>query len=310
MMPVAPEISVRQLLERDVAALQPLVNQALSATIYSAPMDEEAVMAQVMAAEPVTVFPTRWRNNRCLGAWRAGQLLGYIHVAVGFDGESLDLPDYRPLGLLRFLALPARDDLVEPVATRLFEAADEYWRQAGVGYVKAFHVSTGYPACQAGAGVLPGDWREHFRLLTAHDYQLADRYYALGRPLDLPIEEFIPLAELSIVYRGEKHDRRYELYRRTNRLGHARLVRVDLAAAGRARPVGLLAELTVDPAWRQQDLGTLLLSRVINDATLQEYSELVAYVTLAQGPAMNLLSQQGFEELHYRGYVLERTMQT
>lgn len=308
MMPVTPDLIVRPLAQQDAPALQTLLNPLLVAEDYSHPMNVEAVLAQILRHHPHTTFSTRLQQNQCLGAWRARQLVGAIDVAVGFDNETLDLPDYLPTGLLRFLILPERTDLIDEVASVLLDRAEEFWRGAGVGHVKAFHISTGYPFFQAGAGILPGDWDEHVRILTGHGFQFTDRYYRVRRVLDEPVEEYVSFAEVSLVYRGTIDDRRYEIYRRSERLGSARLVGVTLADDGDEYEIGLVASLFVDPHWRQRDFGKWLLSRMINDGVLQRYRELVAYVSMGQGPAMNLFTQLGFEEQHYRGYVLEKTL--
>ncbi len=308
MMPITPDLVVRPLEQEDAPALQAILNPLLSTAHFSQSMSVEMISAQILRRHPHTVFPTRLQHNQVLGVWRARQLVGCVDVAVGLDNETLDRPDYLPFGLLRFLVLPERSDLVNDVATLMLEDAETYWRQAGVGHIKAFHISTGYPAFQAGVGLLPGDWDEHFRVLTAHGYQMVNRYFCVHRSLHEPVEEYISLAELSMVYRGSMADRRYEIYRRAQRIGEARLVRSELKRDGVEYPVALIAELHVDQHWRQHDLGKWLVTRMINDATLLGCRELVAYVTLAQHTAMNLLVQQGFEELHYRGYVLEKSL--
>jgi GNAT superfamily N-acetyltransferase len=308
MMPIAPDLVVRPLEQEDAPALQAILNPLLSTAHYSRTMSVEMILAQILCRHPHTIFPTRMQHNQVLGVWRARQLVGCVDVAVGLDNETLERPDYLPFGLLRFFVLPERSDLVDDVATLMLEAAEEYWREAGVGHVKAFHLSTGYPAFQAGAGLLPGDWDEHFRILTGNGFQLADRYFCVHRLLQEPVEEFVALAELSMVYRGSVDDRRYEIYRRSERIGQARLVRAELKRESIDYPMALIAEIHVDQHWRQHDLGKWMVARMINDATLQGCRELVAYITLAQNAAMNLLVQQGFEERHYRGYVLEKTL--
>jgi GNAT superfamily N-acetyltransferase len=308
MMPIAPDLVVRQLEQDDAPALQAILNPLLTTARYSQAMTVEMIMAQILRQHPHTVFPIRLQHNQVLGVWRARRLVGCVDVAVGLDSETLDRPDYLPFGILRMFVLPERSDLVNEVAALMMEAAEDYWREAKIGHIKAFHLSTGYPAFQAGVGLLPGDWDEHFRVLTANGYQLADRYFCVHRLLHEPIEEFVSLAELSLVYRGSADDRRYELYRRSERIGEARMVRSELTQDGIAYPAALIAALYVDPHWRQHDLGKWLVARMINDSTLRGCRELVAYVTLAQNAAMNLLVQQGFEERHYRGYVLEKTL--
>ena len=310
MIPVAPEISVRLVQTEESAALLALVNRAVSESIYRAELDDASLQTQVLALEPQTLFPVRWQRTCNLGAWRGGQLIGLICLAIGFDADSQHLPDYQPLGLLRFLILPEREDLIDVTARALLSAAEEFWQEAGIGFVKAFHVSTGFPSFQGGGGVLPGDWRAHFRLLTEHDYVLESRYYAFRRHLTDPVEEAIPLADLNLVYRGDRALRRYEIYRRSERIASA--VRARFVVRREDQPLlavnGIITELEVAPAWRGNDLGKLLLCRIINDSTVAGFNELLIFVSLNQNAAMNLVSQQGFEELNYRGYVLEKVL--
>ena len=72
--------------------------------------------------------------------------------------------------------------------------------------------------------------------------------------------------------------------------------------------MGLVTDLYVDSHWRQRGLGKWLLSRLINDGVLQQYRHLAAFPSMEQGRAMNLFTQLGFEELHYRGYVLVKSL--
>ena len=74
--------------------------------------------------------------------------------------------------------------------------------------------------------------------------------------------------------------------------------------------VGLIADLHVEPNWRRHGLGRWLLARMINEATSQGLRELAAFVTMQHYAAMSLLSQYGFEELHYRGYTLESALKS
>ena len=319
MRPVAPDILIRPLQGDDVAAVQALLNPILATTVYSREMTIEMVQSQVLRPSPSTIFPVRWQQNRCLGAWRGGHLIGFIDVGIGFDSDSLDEPDYRPLGILRFLALAQEDDaaegagfvtaqLREEAAGRLLQAADLFWQESGIRTVKAFHPSTGYPALQGGVGVLPGDWAIHFRQLTGRDYRLTERYYCLQRPLSTPLEEFVSQADLSLAFRGRMDDRIYELYRRTDRLGRARLVRLTTRRDDQTHPFGLIADLVIDPIWRRHDLGRLLVTRMINDGGLQALRELVVFVAMHQYAAASLFAQQGFQELNYRGYSFERVL--
>src|SRR5690606_34309383 len=150
-------------------------------------------------------------------------------VAVGLDSDSADVPDYHPNGIVRFLALPERGEWVTPVAEALFEAAQRFWQETGVAYVKAFHMSTGYTSFQTGAGILPSDWGDVVRVLTGVGFVFAERYYCYVRRLTEPVEEVVPFADLSLVFRGDWHNRRYEVYyRRVEMVAQARMVRLAI----------------------------------------------------------------------------------
>ncbi|MCB0044625.1 MAG: GNAT family N-acetyltransferase [Caldilineaceae bacterium] len=308
MMPFQPEITVRALLPTDASSLRDVLNANLLTVPYSAPFTLEMVEEQILQEDPPTVYPVRWQQNRILDAWRAGQLVGFADIAGGQDSASELLADYEPIGLLRFLALPAEPTLVDEAGEKLLRAAEGAWRSAGIGRVKAFHLSTGYPSVQAGAGLLAGEMADQFRLLTGHDYQLIARYYALRRRLQNLVEEEAPMADLSLVHRGDSRDRRYEIYRRrAERVAEARIVRAALDTMTPPRRIAHLTHIWVTPDWRHHNLGRWLLRRVLNDATLQEYDEVIAYAPVELHIARTLLVQQGFEELNYRGYVLEKT---
>ena len=122
-----------------------LINRAVAESIYSAELDQATLQTEVLSLEPQSVYPVRWKTTKNLGAWRGGQLIGMIALAGGFDAESQHLPDYQPIGLLRFMVLPERDDLADETASALLSAADEFWQQIGAGYAKAFHFSTRLP---------------------------------------------------------------------------------------------------------------------------------------------------------------------
>lgn len=304
----APEISIRILNDDHVDALCDLLNQTLAVLPYSAPLNSEMTRTHLLDQEPPTAYPVRWQHNRVLGAWRAGQLIGFVNIGVGLDADSLHLPDYEPIGLLRFLALPTRDDLIEETARKLLAAADDAWRRAGVGFIKAFHISTGYPSFQAGAGLLPSEMADQFRILTANGYRLVDRYYALRRKLGELMEEEVPMADLSLVHRGDADERRYEVYhRRAERIAHACMVRVTLAQTETPLRVAYVTDIKVDSPWRNRNIARWLLRRMVNDATLEGYEEMLAHLRLNQHIAMSLFTQQGFDELDYRGYTLDKT---
>jgi ribosomal protein S18 acetylase RimI-like enzyme len=310
MIPLKPEITVRPVRETDAPALRAVLNANLLTAPYSAPFTQEMVETQLLAENPPTVYPVRWQRNRCLGAWRAGQLIGFVDIATGQDSESEQLADFEPIGLMRFLALPDDPALINEAAEKLLRAADQSWRSAGIGHVKAFHISTGYPSFQAGAGLLPGELAEQFRLLTGAGYRLATRHYALQRKLTDLMEEEAPMADLSLVHRGETGDWRYEIYRRrAERIASARMVHAALDTIAPPVRVAYVTHIHVAPEWRHRNIGRWLLRRMVNDATLLGYDEMLVHILLERHIAMTLFVQQGFNELNYRGYVLEKSFE-
>ncbi len=308
MIPVQPDVTVRSLQAEDTPQFSELLNGVLAGVPYSTPFDASAFDAQFYQANPPTLYPVRWQSHARLGAWRARRLEGFIDVAVGLDSDSLNLPDYQPFGLLRFLILPAKPEAVNAVATELLEAAEQFWRQAGVGYVKAFHLSTGYPTFQAGAGILPGDWVEQMRVLTGAGYFLVDRFYCLRRPLELPIEEVMPLAGLSLVLRGNPGDRTYMLYRRAEWVGTARVTGLLWNSETGSLRIANLIDIQIEKQWRRMNIGKWLLRRLINDAIIEGYQQMLVHVAQSQQAVLNLVNQLGFIEENYRGYTLEKAL--
>ena len=281
MIPVTPEISVRPLQPDENEVVGSAVNGILSSTPYSMPMDAAMLHTQLYQPNPPTIYPVRMQRHARLCAWRAGRLEGFLDAAVGLDSDSLRLPDYQPFGLIR---------------------------QAGVAHVKAFHMSTGYPAFQAGVGVLPGDWPEHIRVLTTSGYYFVDRFYALRRPLDLPVEEVLPMTGLSLIYRGTPADRTYQLYRRAEPIGTARVTRLILDRESTRLRIANLIDLQIEPSWRRQNIGKWLLRRLINDASLQGYQQMLVHIAQHHSALLNLINQLGFIEENYRGYTLEKAL--
>ena len=289
MIPVTPEISVRPLQPDENEVVGSAVNGILSSTPYSMPMDAAMLHTQLYQPNPPTIYPVRMQRHARLCAWRAGRLEGFLDAAVGLDSDSLRLPDYQPFGLIRFLILPTKVELVNDVAVALLAAAEQFWRQAGVAHVKAFHMSTGYPAFQAGVGVLPGDWPEHIRVLTTSGYYFVDRFYALRRPLDLPVEEVLPMTGLSFIYRGTPADRTYQLYRRAEPIGTARVTRLILDRESTRLRIANLIDLQIEPSWRRQNIGKWLLRRLINDASLQGYQQMLVHIAQHHSALLNLI---------------------
>jgi GNAT superfamily N-acetyltransferase len=305
----APLITVQPLDNTSGGTLARLIGPRIAAAPYSSIVNAEQMRREILSEPPPSHYPVRWQHHRRLGAWRAGQLVGFLDAAVGLDSESADVPDYHPNGLIRFLALPDRREWVTPVAEALFDAAQRFWQETGVAYVKAFHISTGYPSFQAGAGILPSDWGDLIRVLTGVGFLFCTRYYCYARRLVEPLEEVVPFADLSLVYRGDWTNRRYEIYyRRVEMVAQARVVRLSIQGDDGLMPIARLVDLYVDPNWRLKDIGKWLLRRIINDATHQGDVQMIVHLAQQHHAALNLLIQQNFQELNYRGYTLEMTL--
>lgn len=309
MIPVlSPSLLIRPLRIDEASLVGHAINELLRVTPYSTPMEETEIKDQLLHSQPPTLYQARWQRHLRLCAWRAGELEGFIDAATGFDQESMDRPEYRPIGLLRFLVLPSKPELIQEVTTTLLTAAEEFWRNAGIGYVKAFHMSTGYPSFQAGLGVLPGDWTPHIRVLTGADFRLAERFYCLRRALDQPLEEITPLAQLSVVQRGRLNDRHYQVYRQTEWIASARITSLHLEEEKGMVRIANLVDLRVATEWQRMDIGKWLLRRVINDAITQGYHQMLVHVPHRAHIAFNLFNQVGFQEENYRGYTLEKKL--
>lgn len=310
---ILPSLTLRPIRPEDEPLITPVLTRQLLRANYSTAPDAKALLANLLQPNPPSRYPVRWHQHQCFCIWRAASLEGMIDVAVGFDNDSLDLPDYRPLGLLRFLLLPTEQTRVDEVATLLVNAAVTFWQQHRVGHVKAFHLSTGYPEFQAGFGVLPGDWHDHIRLLTAADFHFTERYYAYLRPLDQPLEERLPSGGLSLVFRGKPADRHYQLYYQAERIGEARIVELQSSSTvgsggTQSLRIANLLKLEIHAEWRGRDIGKWLLRRLLNDATFQGYHQLLVHLPHRAFIMQNLLVQHGFQEQNYRGYTLERTL--
>ncbi|MCB0063684.1 MAG: GNAT family N-acetyltransferase [Caldilineaceae bacterium] len=320
--PVAPTLSVRALrlpenqtgvpgvaeMVGGLTLVQNRLNAQLLQTNFSAVMDEATLRANLLQPNPPSIYAVRWQGHQCFCAWRAGELLGLIDVGAGFVGEHLLLPDDAPLGFLRFLVLPERPEQMEDVVEALLSAAERFWRQQHVGHIVAFDASTGYPQFQAGLGALPGGWDTHMRVLTQAGFQLTDRFYALRRPLDQPLEELIPVGQLSLVMRGKPADRHYQIYRQVDQIGRARVRELTVAEGQHTVRIANLLDLYIDAEWRGQNIGKWLLRRVLNDALLQGFHQVLVHVPHRAFILQNLLTQHGFQEQNYRGYTLEKAL--
>lgn len=304
--------AVRPLKATEAPHLRPLLDKALRAAPYSSTMDEIAIHEQIFRANPPTLHQVRWQRHLPLGAWRRNRLLGFLDAATGFDSDYLHLPDDEPLGLLRFLALSsaatAESKTADSVAMALLGAAADFWQEAGIRRVRAFTHSSGYPSFQSGAGTLPGSWADHQRWLTTAGYRLAARYYCLLYPLTRPVVEYTPPPGLTIWPQIHHDERRYQLFFRSEPVAIARLRLRNVVVPEDVNPVAYLADLRVAKDWRRRGIGHWLVRRSLNDAFLLGCRQVVLHVNHAQHPAISLFTQVGFEEINYRGYVLEKIL--
>lgn len=309
MIPVAPTLAVRPLEASDIDAAVTSVNRLMATAPYSLPLDAPEATVQLLRGKPPVLFPHRWQEQLSLTAWRAGELVGLVNIGAGNDSFHMDAPDYEPDGILRMLALPERSDLVDEVTERPLSAADDYWRARAIRRCIAYPISAGYPSFQAGAGVLPGNWGEHIRILTAHGWEFSQRYYLYMRPLSAPMEEETPFANLSLTQQRLVNGRQYTVYHRlVDRVAQARMVGVTYDRSDAPQRVAHLTDIFVHEEWRERNIGRWLLRRLINDATQQDYREMVIFVPFNRSQALNLFMQHGFQELNYRGYTLEREL--
>jgi ribosomal protein S18 acetylase RimI-like enzyme len=305
----SPEISVRPVEVDDLPALVALVNRWLSAAPYSLPMDRPAAYDLFLQEAEALHYDARYAQRCRLGAWRAGELLGFADIAVGHDSDHRDEPERMPHGLLRFLALTDREPLVDETFATLMEAALRFWRNERIEHLVAYHISTGYAQFQAGAGILPGEWSALVRLLTSADWRFSQRYYALVRPSGAPLEEECPFADLSLVQQRVAGGRTYRIYhRRVESVASAKVMAMHLDRTGTAERVAHVVDLEVAEPWRNRNLGRWLLRRILNDAALQGFQEVLAFLPMSLPIAMNLFVQQGFHEINYRGYTFEKAL--
>ncbi|MEZ4677876.1 MAG: hypothetical protein R2932_27030 [Caldilineaceae bacterium] len=219
---VTPILTLRPFQPTDEDAVRVRINEQLLRADYSTAIDGAALLANLQHSSPPSVYAVRWQRHQCFCVWRAGMLEGLIDVAVGLDSDSYDLPDYSPLGLLRFFLLPVDEQRIPAVAELLLGAAERFWKQHRVAHIKAFHLSTGYPQFQGGLGALPGDWHAHIHVLTNANYQFTERFYALCRPLDQPLEETMPVIGSQLVYLAKTPISTINCIRQTERVGGRR----------------------------------------------------------------------------------------
>ena len=309
MIPVAPAIAVRPITPDDLDVVRGFVNQTLAAAPFTVPLDAADAHAQWVREPPPTHYPMRWQHHLRLGAWRAGELVGFLDAATGHDSDNLDAPEHPPHGIVRFLALTPRVELADEAFALLIEATEDFWRLRGASELHAFPIGGGYPTFQAGAGILPGDWDGTVRRLTAQDWRFSKRYYALVRPSGAPLEEECPAADLSLVQQRLAEGRVYRIYqRRVQQVAIAKIVAMSLDRTGTAARVAHILDIHVDEDWRNRNVGKWLLRRLLNDAALEGNQDVLAFLPSTMATAMALFVQQGFVEINYRGYTLERTL--
>lgn len=282
---------------------------ALAKSAYSSPMDDEAILINCFQPEPPSVHSVRWLRRQLFGALAEERLLGFIDVAVGFDHATQHLMNDRPIGLLRFLALPQDYSLSGRTAHLLLQAAEEFWREQSVRRVRAFTYSTGYPEFQLGTGVLPNSWEDHHRWLNQAGYRPLERHYCLAYPLHRPAREDIPQGGYSLYPEHDNLGLRYQVYEKDEmRIAATRMIEREVQEPASANPVAGLVELIVASAWRRKGIGRWLLRRMVNDAYLRGNRTLVAFVNHSNQAGLRLCRQAGFEEMNYRGYTLEKQL--
>jgi ribosomal protein S18 acetylase RimI-like enzyme len=310
MLPFAPTLFVRPLTPADIEAATVIVNRLLASSIYSRTLTPSEVQSLFFDTTLPDLRPVRWQQRTTLALLRVGELIGLLDAAVGLDSDSLDRPDYQPLGLLRWLALPEDTNIAQEATMRLLAAAEAFWRQHRVGHVKAFHPSTGYPSWQAGIGLLPADWTDQVQLLTEHAFYYTERYYCFVRPLRGELfEEETPQSALTLVMRGVNQDRRYQIFfRHTELIAEARVVQRVVEQETRMFSIAHIAHWEVEERWRNQNIGRWLLRRMVNDVEQQSLAQIIVFVQIRQAAAINLLAQHGFVEQAFRGYVMEKEL--
>src|SRR5690606_42042880 len=93
---ITPSVAIHPLTPEQSPDLVKLLAESWNEQPYSTPLDGPRVLAEIFADPPSSIYPVRWQRQHLLGAWRAGQLIGFLHLAAGFDSESLDRPEYSP----------------------------------------------------------------------------------------------------------------------------------------------------------------------------------------------------------------------
>ncbi len=333
MQPITPDITTREIAMSDAPALATLLNKATSDLMYCRAYDAESVRADILNES--NILPevyAEWHSRLCIGAWQAGTLIGFVDTAVVRIAEGTiavgsvntgmlpqqSSPYDRYCGLIRSLILPKNPDLATDVQRLLLEPIEERWQTGGLERIDAFIPSLGYRRIQAGSGILPGEWREHFRLLTASGFQLEHRYRVMCLELEEFVEEVYPLISISLETHETEQGWTSRLYhRRVSPIGTITMIGGNLSphstqnekprhANDELIPVATIHSLQVDDEWKESNLERLLLRRAINDCRHQNYQQMLMYLRHDRHEEWSLLAQHRFQELDYRGYTFQK----
>lgn len=305
---IKDEPIVRRVYASESRQVVNLLRPWLARAPYSSDMGNIEVLDQCFQPTPTSLYEVRWFEHDILGAWDGEELLGFVELGTGYDQATLHLDGERPLGLLRFLAVPEDYLIANRVAKILLRAADTFWADNGVRRVRAFAPSLGYPSFQSGVGILPGVWEEHVSWLAEAGYRLVERYYCLFYPLQRMVVE--PLPEGIYTFRPQRTDQTidYKIFAEETQVAMARLIKRQVTNPAGVNPVAYLSHLDVAPKWRRLGIGRWLLRRLLNDAHLKGCQQLAAHVNHSAHAAVALFSQVGFEDINYRGYTLEKRL--
>ena len=78
MIPLSPTLRFREAQPDELPMLVDLLNGALAKALYSEPLAMDSLQAQVLGDTLPGVYPVRWQRHQRLGAWRAGNLVGFL----------------------------------------------------------------------------------------------------------------------------------------------------------------------------------------------------------------------------------------
>ncbi|RLT43532.1 MAG: GNAT family N-acetyltransferase [Chloroflexi bacterium] len=306
---MADRLYTRTLYPPDSHQMHPLLAAALTKAPFSSPMDDAAIQTHCFLPEPPVIHSARWLHRQLTGAMIEERLMGFIDVAVGYDHATQHLVGDRPIGLLRFLALPQDFTLSGEIARLLLKGAEEFWWGHGVRRVRAFSYSTGYPPFQLAAGLMPSTWEDHHRWLNQAGYRPTERYYCLTYPLKRMGREDVPAGRFTLFPESDESGVNFQVYENDEvRMAATRMVERQVLQPRDANPVAGVIELIVASAWRRRGVGRWLLRRMINDALLRGNRTLALFLNHTNQAGLGLCRQIGFEEMNYRGYTLEKQL--